>query len=33
MSGIGSGSCGYAPAEKYRLEEEKLSYRMIWKLG
>lgn len=33
MSGIGSGSCGYAPAEKYRLEEEKLSYHMIWKLG
>lgn len=30
MSGIGSGSCGYAPAEKYRLEEDKIAYHMLW---
>lgn len=33
MSGIGSGSCGYAPAEEFRLEEEKISYHMIWQIG
>lgn len=33
MSGIGSGSCGYAPANEYRLEEEKISYHMLWQLG
>ena len=33
MSGIGSGSCGYAPAEESRLEEEKIAYRMIWQLA
>lgn len=33
MSGLGSGSCGYAPAAVYRLEEEKLSYHFLWRLG
>lgn len=33
MSGLGSGSCGYAPAAAYRLEEEKLSYHFLWRLG
>lgn len=29
MSGIGSGSCGYAPAEKYRLEEKEIRYHLV----
>lgn len=33
MSGIGSGSCGYPPAAKYRLEEEEISYHMVWQVG
>ncbi len=33
MSGIGSGSCGYAPAKEYRLEEESIAYHMVWRLG
>lgn len=33
MSGIGSGSCGYAPAKEVRLEEEKICYHMIWQFG
>lgn len=32
MSGIGSGSCGYAPAEKYRMQEESFAYHMAWYL-
>lgn len=31
MSGIGSGSCGYAPAKQYRLEEKEISYHMVWR--
>lgn len=30
MSGIGSGSCGYEPAEKYRMQEEEFEYQMRW---
>lgn len=33
MSGIGSGSCGYPPAAKYRLEEEEISYHMLLEFG
>lgn len=33
MSGIGSGSCGWAPAAEYRLEEEIFSYEMTFRLG
>ncbi len=33
MSGIGSGSCGYPPAAKYQLNEEKISYHLIWRFG
>lgn len=33
MSGIGSGSCGWAPEKEYRLEEEVLSYEMTIRIG
>ncbi len=33
MSGIGSGSCGYAPESRYRLEEERFSYEMTFRMG
>lgn len=33
MSGLGSGSCGYAPDAASRLEEEKLSYHFLWRFG
>ena len=33
MSGIGSGSCGYAPEPQYRLEEENFSYEMKFRMG
>lgn len=33
MSGLGSGSCGYAPDAASRLEEEKLSYHFLWSFG
>lgn len=33
MSGIGSGSCGYAPEARYRLEETEFSYEMTFRMG
>ena len=33
MSGIGSGSCGWAPAAEYRMEEENFSYEMTFRMG
>lgn len=33
MSGIGSGSCGWAPVEEYRFEEETFSYEMTFRMG
>lgn len=33
MSGMGSGSCGYAPEKAHRLEEEKIEYHMLFRLG
>lgn len=33
MSGIGSGSCGYAPEPKYRLDEIEFSYEITIQLG
>lgn len=33
MSGIGSGSCGYAPEAGYRLDETEFSYEMTFRMG
>lgn len=33
MSGIGSGSCGYAPEARYRLDETEFSYEMTFRMG
>lgn len=33
MSGIGSGSCGYAPEARYRLDETEFSYEMTIRMG
>lgn len=33
MSGMGSGSCGYAPEKEHRLEETEFSYEMTIKMG
>ena len=33
MSGIGSGSCGWAPVEEYRFEEETFSYEITFRMG
>lgn len=33
MSGIGSGSCGYAPEARYRLDETVFSCKMTFRIG